>query len=386
MISEEILQRFPTKRIKPVDGMVVTAEIWEEAHQYHRLVQQFHTMLNHGAGILAGLKVIASDPPDRSVYILPGIAVDSWGQIIVLNEPLSYDTGQSAEGLLYILLTYGEGPPVTEDGQDGASPRYVHTQFSIEARTEKPDTPHVELARIRRQGRDSPVFDGQDPDHPGPNELDLRFRREMGAAAHQTGSVAVTYLGGGTTDTRHGDGAAYMARAFTRASGTVRVYVDHNVPLNMIEPYTLVYLVGRGPFQLSSDEANMVYNYVQNGGTVFIESSRRGVSEGDPPADNSFNNLLGTMGMALNEARRGDALLSTPFLFGALPQGFDNQGAPRVLVGEGVIFSSFDYGAVWQGETREGPASRERIRAAMEFGANVVTYALARRKNFEQRR
>ena len=104
MNIEELLQRYPTKRIKPVDGMAVTSEVWEEAHEYHRQSQGCHALFSHGPGILAGLEVIASDPPDTSVYILPGIAIDPVGQTIVLPQPVAYDIGHEMEGLLYLAF------------------------------------------------------------------------------------------------------------------------------------------------------------------------------------------------------------------------------------------------------------------------------------------
>ncbi len=76
MDNKDLLQEFPAKRIKPVDGLAVTAKVWEEAHEYHRQRQRFHAMLNHGAGVVTGLEVIASDPPDTAVYVQPGIALD----------------------------------------------------------------------------------------------------------------------------------------------------------------------------------------------------------------------------------------------------------------------------------------------------------------------
>jgi hypothetical protein len=387
MIPEELLKKIPLKRIKPMDGMAVTAEIWEEAHDYHRLMHQFHNMLSHGAGILTGLNVIASDPPDRSVYVLPGVALDPWGRPIILSEPLSFDVGYTVEGLLYLLLTYGEGQPTrSSNGQDTSAPRYVHTQFSLEARPDWPESPSVELARLRRQGRDTPLFNAQDTEHPGPNELDLRFRREIGLVTHVAHSLAVTYLGGGSsTDTRHGTGANYMARAFTRL-GQDKLYVDHNVPLTAgLEANSLIYLVGRGPFQVSQDEITKLYAYLQAGGTIFMESNRRNIGGGgDPPADNAFFTLLSSLGVALTEVRTGEKLMTDPFLFGAPPPGYETLGAPRLLVADGVIFSSFDYGAMWQGESRDGAAPREEIRAALEFGANIVTYALDRRRQAQQ--
>ena len=59
MTDKDFLQKFPVKRIKPIDGMAVTAETWEEAHEYHRQYERFHTLLHHGWGIVTGLEVIS---------------------------------------------------------------------------------------------------------------------------------------------------------------------------------------------------------------------------------------------------------------------------------------------------------------------------------------
>ena len=53
MNIEELLQQYPLKRIKPVDGMAVTAEVWEETQEYHRRSQGFLSLFSHGPGILA---------------------------------------------------------------------------------------------------------------------------------------------------------------------------------------------------------------------------------------------------------------------------------------------------------------------------------------------
>jgi hypothetical protein len=44
-----------------------------------------------------------------------------------------------------------------------------------------------------------------------------------------------------------------------------------------------------------------------------------------------------------------------------------------------IVVSTCDYGCLWQGDRRAGPADREDIRAALEFGANLVAYARQRR-------
>jgi hypothetical protein len=42
--------------------------------------------------------------------------------------------------------------------------------------------------------------------------------------------------------------------------------------------------------------------------------------------------------------------------------------------------STFDYGCMWRGERRGRQAQRGEIRNALEFGANVVHWAIAQRQ------
>lgn len=241
-----------------------------------------------------------------------------------------------------------------------------------------PDTPGVELARVRRRDHQAPLVDAKDAEHPGLNEIDLRFRPEVGAAPQEALSLAVCYTGG-LKEARQAHGASYLARALRGNRSGRPVWVDDRVPLaSGLEPYTLVYLVGRDAFKLGRDEMNALYTHLQTGGTLLIESCRHGLDSGDPPADASFLDLLSSMGIQLKEPKPGDDLLTVPYLFAAPPPGFETEGTPRVLVGDGVIFSTFDYGCLWQGQRRGRLASREEIRTAMEWGANLVAYAIER--------
>src|SRR5512143_1940239 len=133
MSNENLFSLFPQKKIRPYDGMSVTAEVWEKAHAAHTLGLQSHNLFFHGTGILAGLEVVASDPPDRLVYILPGVAVDSLGRVIVLPEAVAYDLGDDAEGPLYLLISYRETLPPTGEGGPGSEPDFVLSQYLVTA-------------------------------------------------------------------------------------------------------------------------------------------------------------------------------------------------------------------------------------------------------------
>jgi len=302
----EFSVELPGRRIKPVDGMAVTARVWEEAHGYHRLHRRFHDRALHGPGIVVGLEVVASDPPDASVYVLPGVAVDPLGHLIVVPEPVAFDFG-SAHGPLRLLLIYDESRPAPEaDEEEG--PLYVRAQFGIEvgaglspsairpigssSRHRPPiptlplrgqrdgagqvparggeDTPPslagpegVELARVWRRDREAAVRDAGDAEHPGQNAIDLRFRRSLGAAAEPTARLAVFYTGGRKELPRDrwgrgGHGTDHLAR-WLRSTGC-QAWVDDAVSLHTgLDGVDLLYVVGRDAFQFDREEMAGLY-------------------------------------------------------------------------------------------------------------------------------
>jgi hypothetical protein len=372
--TEELIQTFPTRRISPFEGMAITAEVWADAHEYHRQSQQLYALFSQGPGILVGLQVIASDPPDSSLYILPGIALDSVGRTIVVTEPVAYDLA-GTHGLLHLLLTYGESQPQMEAGQEGG-PQYVQGEFAVQARPDLPESACVELARIRREDRDTPIMDARNAEHPALDEIDLRYRQETGAVSRDIATIAVCYAGK-ENHAQHGRGADHLARALRQAGH--RIWLDDNVPLSPgLAPYMLIYLVGQGTFQLGRDEMTALYTYIQGGGTVFIESCRRDVNAGNPPADVAFAELLTSLGIRPGALPPEHRLLAEPFFFATPPPGYETQGTPRLVASDGVILSTFDYGCLWNGERRGRAASREEIRSALEWGSNIVAYAAGR--------
>lgn len=370
MNIEELLNSYPLKRIKPSDGLAITAEVWEEAHEYHRHNHRYHTMLGHGPGILSGLEVIASDPPDTSIYISPGVAIDADGQPIVLPQAVAYDIGQEMEGLFYVILSYSESQPRSDetDEDNGSGPRYIHGEFSISAHATLAEVTGVELARVRRSSRDSVLRDVTSPMRPGLDEIDLRFRREIGAPPEI--KVAISYLGQ-HADKRHGVGLAQLAQTLTH-TGHYRLQVEDDVSIGPgLVTNTLVCLVGQGQFELTAAEMTGLRNYVYRGnGTLFIESL-------DEAAEKAFLNFLTSKDMKPAPVAGGHRLLTQPYLFNTPPPGYEPDNPP-VEVSEGVIFSRRTYGRLWQGERRDQPASREEIRAATEWGSNLMTYALNR--------
>jgi hypothetical protein len=185
--------------------------------------------------------------------------------------------------------------------------------------------------------------------------------------------VAVSYLGD-VTDPRHGRGATYLAQNINHL-GKYRVIVEDNVAVGPgIVTNTLVYLVGQGSFELNAAVMNGLRNYVYKGkGTLLLESI-------DEAAEASFMKFLTAKDMKPKPVELGHSLLAHPCFFAVPPAGYQTEGKPKIEVGEGVIFSANNYGLVWQGERRGRLASREEIRSAIEFGGNIITCAVERRR------
>jgi hypothetical protein len=386
ILTDDILRELPYRRISPEDGMSVTAEVWAEAHNYHRLHEQYHRVMAHETGILSGLQVIASDPADDSIYVLPGVAVDSHGRLIIVRESINYDLGRS-QGLIYLILTYGESPPRPDESrvrEDGA-PLYVETQFSLEAVESLPATaPYVEIARIRRRGSRDPILNAPAPHTPNFNEIDLRFQKSIAPTPTPILGMAVAYVDG-NVDERQAHGTHYLARSLSHTED-YRLWVDYDIPLEgPLKQYTLLYLVGQGNFQLDSSSMNRLYEYLQEGGTILFESNRQ-VANRPAPAEADFRELVGTLGISLKPLENPHDLLVDPYVFSTPPPGFEvgtPNEEPVLEVGGGVIFSTYNYGRLWQGQQRSRAANRTDIRNAMEWGANIIAYARNRRAESE---
>jgi hypothetical protein len=376
MSRQRLLTRFPRRRISPLDGMAVTADIWREAHDYHLAQQRLLTLSLHGAGIVTGLEVIASDPPSQRIYILPGIAIDPDGNMIVLPEPVAYDLSGLRDGKLHILITYEESRPQPLNGKYGDQPFYIHTGYNIEAVMDSVESPQIEIARIDLNAG-SVVRNAANSLRPAANEIDMRRRLEIGPMARQSVSVGVAYLS--RMGNSHGRGLLNLARAASQ-QGTLSVGVDDGVDLAQdLAGYTLIALVAKDRFQLDVSVVNALFNFTRNGGTLFIESCHREGST-SPASDPVFTDLLGSFGARPATVGAGHELLQNPHLFSHPPLGYETSGTPALRESAGIIFSSYDYGCLWAGDQRSGPADRETIRSAVEWGQNLIHYAMRRRQ------
>ena len=363
MTDENKYSIFPSRRIKPFDGMEITAEVWEEAHTYHTQAQQFHNHFFHGVGILSGFEVVASDPADNMVYIMPGAAVDTLGRILVLAEPVAYDFGDATTGTLYLTLSYREKERAAKAASEEA-PRYLEQDFVLTARASLPTQTQVELARLTRATRNAPISNAADPLLPQRNEIDLRYRLQVPFRELHRLSVGVVYLGK-VKNKNHGRGMSAMAQELKEHSAWSLIVEDNARLDKSATGYAMLYLVAEGEIAWDEAQIAMLKSYLDQDGLLFIENC-------DEAAASSVAKLCEQLKINLKPVRKDHALLSAPWHFAEAPVGFTREG--ELQAKDRVVVSSFNYGRLWFGEIAEGTPSREAIRSAMEFGQNLVSY------------
>ncbi|MBI9043730.1 MAG: DUF4159 domain-containing protein [Anaerolineaceae bacterium] len=352
---------FPKTKVKPYDGMSITSEVWGKAHGEHRMAKQAHDLYFHGPGIVTGLEVQANDPPDQYVFISPGVAVDSAGNVIVLTEPVAYDFGNAVEGELFLLLGHGE----REIGASQGDVKYIQDEFVVAARPSIPKRPAVELARVTVSHKGNVIKNASNLAHPGVEEIDMRYRDQIGPEEKRIVKTAIHLLG----KEMPADvifGWDFLNRECKRSSN-YQLIIDNQVPLDSaLSKYSLLYLAGSGAFKLNKSEQSELKKFLDQGNGIIIEAF-------DEAAEESFKPFLTGTNITLKPVAEYDSLLKNPFLFNAAPEG--SQGS-KVLLGKGIIYSTAQYSVAWGGNVSAGTGSRTDIRSALEWGVNMIHNSL----------
>jgi len=380
------LIKFQFKRVNPFEGLVLDADTWKDEQDYHRNQQRLHTLAFHRSGIVEGLEVRASQPPDLSLAISPGMAVGPEGNVIVVSQAQSYNLVSKDKGQVHLIIQYREIPTAPAPPSEGEQPTRILEAYRIREVTHLPDEPYLELARINFDPAQKSITDATVPSSPTVNEIDLRFRqsakmapREQVTLEHIAAREQVilghTVLGEASPDLHRGGlmKLAQQVSVQTERQATVEgCILDETV-----SRCTLLYVVGKGRFTTDSKGQAALSAFLHGGGTIFAEGCAEGQSAGSEQAKEfglAFNHLAEQLGTKLAVVQRGHPLLECHYVFSAPPPGAQLEGL--LMAGEEIVYSSYDYGCAWGGGYGNNPLPRDTIRSAFELGVNVVTHAM----------
>ncbi len=281
----------PLTRLKVAHDMPIDAEDWQVAHEYHRDRQNSYYQSLYCGGIVCGLEVSPIAPPERVIatyrdgrwlQVQPGIAIDSYGNIIVVPEPIDFHLASKVTGrqpqqvqVVYLLLRY-----VDPEQLQGVAPGRVRETFRLEETNAPPHRGDIELCRIRLRADSEPLALPADVFAPEDSALDPRFRPVVRPRPEAV--VRVGVLGQEADDPRDRFACSALSRLLQSCAGLYPAMVGSGetalltlpVDTDTLGNYDLIYLSAR--HVSGSPEPQLVEalrNYQQQGGTLLLEIS-----------------------------------------------------------------------------------------------------------------
>ena len=387
MSLDEMIKK-PLRRLNPYRGLVIDVPTWSAAHDYHNTQRRLHAMSMHRAGVVTGLEVVGWNPPDGSVVIYPGLAVDHDGHTIIVGEPQRFQVQTGEAGTLQLVIQYREVADEMAHTGEGEEPQalYILEAYRLDGRLQIPEDDYIELARIQISGTGAAVIDAQNTLEPLPDEIDLRHRTVAGS--RPLGQVAIGVVPLETTPdgaVRHQPGALNLIR---NINATTEYRAEFKGQINLNQEITdchILLMAGREEFALTEVWEGSLRNYLDRGGIIFGECCGAGESRVDQesPFQRSFREMADRLGRPLVPIERRHPVFATPHLFAEPPEGIDG---PAAMFGEsGIIYSDGDYGCLWDGGRPEKPASRSAIRSGVELGVNLAVYSYERTHGYSVR-
>ena len=127
------ITNFQFKRENPFEGLVIDADLWRDAHVYHRDHQRLHVLAFHQIGIVGGLEVTANDPADQTVIIHPGMGIDPEGNVIIVPQSQKHKLQSRDKGVVYLIIQFREVPGGPFQPPEGGQPTRILEAYRIEA-------------------------------------------------------------------------------------------------------------------------------------------------------------------------------------------------------------------------------------------------------------
>jgi hypothetical protein len=178
-------QSFPPPPVQPLeqlhvkDGLMINAERWRRAHDYHQQRQSMVYQALNQPGIVTGLGIhLVSAPADvpakyrdrRWLEIQPGLAIDLAGNLIVVPHPVVFriSAGEMLEKeTLDVYLTISHVDPKSLVRRE--QPEIIQETFRIDETTQAPTGFELEVCRIQLKPGEVELRQPEDVLSPGLN-------------------------------------------------------------------------------------------------------------------------------------------------------------------------------------------------------------------------
>lgn len=277
------------ERLHVIDGLMINAERWQLAHQYHRQYHSTYYQSLHQPGIVLGLgvhivpaptDVVAKYRDERWVEIQPGIAIDLFGNFIVVPEPMSYRISSEVHEepiMVYLVIKFRD----PEDLRTRRTTERIIETFRIDEKTTPPTEGDVELCRILLHAEKVKIEASTNVLIPLYNQLDLRYRLQP--QVRSQGIVKVATYKGTTIDGldyhRILSNLSYLLEATPalypalQGANTIGQFSLESAELQDILEYDLLFITDNQFKVLGESALYVLQQYLNAGGTLLVEAS-----------------------------------------------------------------------------------------------------------------
>ena len=292
----------PFERLQVQDGLLMNADRWRRAHEYHRQRQNVHYQSLNQPGIVCNLGVrLISAPAEistqyrdgRWVQIQPGMAIDLLGNIIVVPEPIDFrittDPMTEEPVMVYIVVTYVDPEKLRSREQR----EFIKETFRIDEKTNPPGELEVELCRIllqpdiEKQGY-APIQleNPTDVFFPQKNALDLRYRTQ--ARSRPQALVRVAQINPlPSSDLKTSSNLSYLLQSVAALYpalegadevGQMTLQLEEKAEKTKLPDYDLLFLTYQRSRLLKKPQWEALENYIKAGGVLLIEVPTEGTN------------------------------------------------------------------------------------------------------------
>ena len=296
------------ERLKVTDGLLINAQRWQLAHQYHRQYHNACYQSLHQPGIVCGLGVrIIQAPTDvvakfrdrRWVEIQPGIAIDLFGNFIVVPEAITYRVSSEATTedsvTVYIVVKFRDPDELKLRGNE----EKVTETFRIDEKKNPPIDGDVEVCRIRLKQGKVQLITPPDVFYPDYNQLDLRYRLQAQSRPQAIAQIATYNNSSGSASQLEElmgisprdsevvptvsnlsyflQSVAGLYPALQGADEVGELTLQPEEASKLLE-YDLFFLTSQQFQSLGEPELDSLQQYLKSGGVVVVEASTKGTS------------------------------------------------------------------------------------------------------------
>lgn len=431
----------PLQRLRVTDGLLINAERWRLAYDYHRQRQSLYYQSLHQPGIVCGLGVQPITPPEkiaqayqdqRWLQVKPGMAMDDQGNCIVVPEPINFRLASRVEQptTVYLVLQYVD-PEQLQQTEDNSVLTEV---FRIDEKTHPPGPGEVEICRLVLDAN-AQLGVPTDPFFPQINQVDLRYRLQPRSRPQSVLRLAQVRP---STPSPQYQQTVTNFQAFLRSTEVLYpnlLAVSAPDPVELVErnqavdlrEYDVLYLQTQSTQTLSDVQVRSLRYFLMHGGYLWVEVSVRGTQLAElfaikaqlqaalaqidssqtlgTPTENQnlqplrqditreLNSVQAALSTKLNETglpfrglaeQLGQPLQTLPADHPIKSQPFQfgalptvNQQPVELFLSDHLLMMVGELSVVWGGGSKEG-FDRGQIRTAQEFGINILHYAWQR--------